>query len=160
MQVSAFNSARERFRELDTEALINLWSRDGRESWAEELLKWELLSRGISKEDLEAYAFRRREVAQLEKSLQDKEDMGSTMAPGILFVGTVLSIAANIGIGETAAIIAAITSGIAYEFVMIRYLIHLLSINRNPINFSTLIAIRKIVLIGGLIGFGIHLLAR
>ena len=158
--MSAFNSARERFRELDTEALINLWSRDGRESWAKELLKWELLSRGISKEDLEAYAFRRREVAQLEKSLQDKEEMGSTMAPGILFVGTVLSIAANIGIGEAAAILVAIASGIAFEFVMIRYLIHLLSRDKNPINLNTLSAIRKIVLVGGFIGFGIHLLFR
>lgn len=55
--------ARQRFSELETDALREMWSAEGRTEWAETALREELLERGASVDELEDVAARRAQIA-------------------------------------------------------------------------------------------------
>lgn len=56
-------SARQRFSDVDTVALKEMWGVDSRTDWAETALRFELLDRGVSEQELDAIAARREEIA-------------------------------------------------------------------------------------------------
>jgi len=55
---------RERFSGLNTQTLRDMWAAEARTEWAENILREELLERGVSKEELDDIATRREEIAK------------------------------------------------------------------------------------------------
>ncbi|MEZ5456243.1 MAG: hypothetical protein R3F04_09025 [Lysobacteraceae bacterium] len=157
-KMSDFRQLQDKYRQLDNDALLNLWSREDRLPWAEDLLKRELINRGFEREDLDGYAALRSKIAQEERELREKEEIGTTMAPGVFFAGTLITVSTYLIFGEKPAIVAAIASATAYEFVMLRYVKHLIEIHQSLLNFATLKAIRTMVMVGALIIFGVSLI--
>jgi len=60
---SQIAGARQRFSELETDVLREMWSAEGRTEWAETALRDELLERGASAVELEDVAARRAQIA-------------------------------------------------------------------------------------------------
>ena len=58
------NELRRRFEEMDTPALNALWIKEARLPWAEQILRNELLSRGIEAAHLDQLASRREEIGR------------------------------------------------------------------------------------------------
>jgi hypothetical protein len=56
-------AAQQRFSEMDTDALNEMWANEGRADWAERALRLELLSRGVSELELDSVAQRRVDIA-------------------------------------------------------------------------------------------------
>jgi len=156
--MSDFRQLQEKYRQLDNDALLNLWSREDRLPWAEDLLKRELISRGFEREELDGYAALRSKFAQEERDLREKEEIGTTMAPGILFADVAITVSTYQIFGEKPAIVAAIASATAYEFVMLRYVKHLIEIHQSIFNLATLKSVRTMVMVGAFIVFGMSLI--
>jgi hypothetical protein len=54
---------RAKFAELSTETLCNMWATEARAKWAEDILREDLLARGIARGELDDIEFHREEIA-------------------------------------------------------------------------------------------------
>ena len=98
----------EKYRSLDTKALIELWSRDDRMPWAESILRSELSSRGIESEVLDSISQRREAVALADSERLNPAEF-SMFGPALaLFGGGFLSGIAKVFLGTQAALLVGI----------------------------------------------------
>lgn len=56
-------AAQQRFSDIDTNALSEMWANEGRTDWAERALRLELVNRGVSEVELDTVAQRRADIA-------------------------------------------------------------------------------------------------
>lgn len=56
-------AAQQRFSDMDTDALSEMWANEGRTDWAEQALRLELINRGVSELELDTMAQRRADIA-------------------------------------------------------------------------------------------------
>lgn len=115
------DALRERYSELSTDALREMWSDESRVDWAEAELRRELLERGVSLAELDEIAGRRVEIALA----QPPKVRDTVVAYGILGRAGALFISAGVGgvtsalLGHRAAMLAVL--GVIGAYVGILY---------------------------------------
>lgn len=113
---------RERFESLETDALLGIWAEGGREDWAEELLKAELVSRDVEAAQLSALVARREEVAK-ESAAQAEMSGFAVMGRFGALVGTgALGGIAGGLFGEAGVVSALAIGGTVYFALLCRYI--------------------------------------
>jgi len=88
---SLIAAARQRFSDIDSDALKEMWATDGRTEWAETALRLELLERGAHTGELDAIALRRADIAaSTPPSAQDTLWKYGVVGRGLTLAGVVL----------------------------------------------------------------------
>lgn len=112
---------RERYRSLDTDALKALWCRDERMPWAEQVLRRELLERGVTGEEIDELVFLRPAIERATAVRIGHEEFSVFGPIGALMIGIALAAIANAVSGWRAAVIVAMGVAIVFAYFMQRF---------------------------------------
>jgi hypothetical protein len=115
------NNLRRRFADMSTEALVELWKEDGRTDWAEQVLREELLSRGVDDGDLDAGLVQRERLAadplpKMRDSIWKYAIVGRLFAYG----GAIVAAIAGISIGPVICVLAAASVLGFYCYILVQ----------------------------------------
>lgn len=152
--------ARQRFSELETDVLREMWSTEGRTDWAETALREELLERGASADELEDVAARRAQIAaNAPPSARDTLWKYGVVGRGATMIGIILwcVLAKVLNDSGKLAIVGAVAILGTYVYVLTR---RTTAQNRHEVRASASFAIKWqlceawLFLIGTLIGAG------
>lgn len=115
----------QRYEETDTDALLQEWVAGGLLDWAEELLREELLKRGVEPDQLQQLSEFREIERNTRREWQSAQEFSILGLFQALLVGGLLSALMNVMIGEWAAFLAMGSAGFFYCFLLIRHIAYL-----------------------------------
>jgi len=112
---------RQRYRDLDTDALVTLWCREERLPSVENELRKELLERGISEEEIFKLAGLRQEIAAKTAEHNDHLEFSIYGPMLAMFVGLGSAGIANAFFGWRGAVIALIIVALLFSYLLLRF---------------------------------------
>ena len=144
MSIDIF-AIRQRYRDLDTDALVALWCREERLASVENELRKELLERGISEDEVLRLAGLRQEIASRTAEHNAQQEFGIFGPLLAIFVGFGSASIANAFFGWRGAVIALIVVALFFSYHLFRFTKYKSS--QSPNGFS-LTAVKGVVLLG------------
>ena len=112
---------RERYSELESDVLRQMWAAEERMPWAEEILRAELIGRGVPADELDAVAVRRSEIARdAPPSMRDTLfGFGVMGRAGAAFLAVVAGNLLGSLLGKRAAIVGVLVVAVAYAVILV-----------------------------------------
>ena len=146
---------RQRYRDLDTNALVALWCREERLPSVEIELRKELLVRGISEEEIFRFAGLRQEIASKTAEHNDQQEFSIYGPMLAMFVGIGSASIANAFFGWRGAVIALIVVALLFAYLLLRFVKYKFSQSPNDFSYIAFKGVAVLVAIAFGVIYGI-----